>query len=57
MPTESDNVVRIARRYFDLTGCGTEYVIDSDNNVLAKFFNGKLVSELPRGNKEATLAA
>lgn len=46
----------IGSNVLQLTGKGLEYLIDAEGNVLAKFYNGKLIGS-PQGNSEATIAA
>lgn len=41
----SDNVVRVSNTVKDLIGIGTEYLV-VDGTVIAKFYNGNLVSEV-----------
>lgn len=38
----------------ELTGHGTEYLLDDYNNVLAKFFNGNIIGPALAGSSEVT---
>lgn len=38
-----------------LIGIGLEYLVDANNQVILKFYNGRIVSTLPPGNIDTTL--
>lgn len=50
-------VIRISNKLKDLKGEGTEYLVDTNNNVRAKFYNGDIVGIAPQGNTEITKKA
>lgn len=51
---DQSNVIRISRKYSDLIGIGTEYLV-IEATVVAKLHDGNIVSAAPTGNKEITL--
>jgi glutathione peroxidase-family protein len=51
-----DNVIRVSQDIKLLTGNGTEYLIDRNGMVIAKFYNGNLVSNMTQGNSDDTKA-
>ena len=47
-------IVRIADTYLALKGEGEEWCV-RNNTIVGKFWDGKLITELPRGNTEETI--
>lgn len=47
--------IRIAESTLDLTGNGLEYLVDAKGNVIARFINGMLASDIEAAiNNEET---
>ena len=51
-----DNVIRIGSKPSELTGIGLEYLA-VNGIVIAKFFDGMLITAMPCGNSEITAIA
>lgn len=49
-------IIRMSRNIQDLTGEGTELLLDQDDNVLAEFYDGNIVHKQPLGNTSDTLS-
>lgn len=47
--------INIATSLKDLTGQGTEYLVDQDGNIIAKFVDGYLAEKVPVGNDDETV--
>ena len=51
-----ENIIRIGYKPSQLTGIGSEYLV-VDGFIIAKFWNGNIVTESTQGNEDETQTA